>query len=201
MMMYKKESKNMKIFIIKYLKDYRFIFLVLGFLGFFGVKKFNEFHEKKNVVESTVNSSIQLNTEIDNLQLSSDTTINLASYLKSAPFSYKAIISLDGSCSVCLTTLQSWKEFIRKEQIGLDKVIFIVYDATPKQMDYTVKQMVDTPLKIFIDPHASYSTLNKITPLSPLKSVLVNDTMQIVSAGDLFEDKTVFTTFSKYLIR
>lgn len=128
-----------------------------------------------------------------------DTTYTLSNFLSKRDGKNIAIVMIDGGCSVCLQTLYNWKSFIADNHIKKDRIIFIGFGASIKQLNYSMKKVVNLDCEMFIDRSYLLGTLNKIGQDSDMKTLIIDKTQKILIQKDPFIDAKIKPQFVKLL--
>ncbi|HET9056671.1 MAG TPA: hypothetical protein VFN30_07480 [Chitinophagaceae bacterium] len=132
------------------------------------------------------------------INLVADTTITLNAFINTNPAKYRAIVVLDGSCSVCLETLMAWKRISDSLSISLKKIIFIGHNASKTELEYALQTSGDTNIPLFNDSFYLFGTKNKIQKGKP-QTFLVNNNWQILETGDPLSNPSMLNKYTQKL--
>ncbi|MCX2584740.1 hypothetical protein [Pedobacter sp. MR22-3] len=146
-----------------------------------------------------VSKKLRLNDSVLRLKNITDTNSILNSFLSKRNGKNIALVLIDGGCSVCLQTLFNWKSFIDENHIDKDRIVFIGYDASLKQLNYSMKKVVKLDCKMYIDNSYLLGTLNKIGQDSDLKTLIIDKAENILIQKDPFVDTKIKPQFVKLL--
>jgi hypothetical protein len=146
-----------------------------------------------------VSKKLRLNDSVLHLKNITDTTSILNSFLSKRNGKNIAVVLIDGGCSVCLQTLFNWKSFIDENHIEKDRIVFIGYDASLKQLNYSMKKVVNLDCEMYIDNSYLLGTLNKIGQDSDLKTLIIDKAENILIQKDPFVDTKIKPQFIKLL--
>jgi len=148
---------------------------------------------------STLSKKLKTDDKILQLQNISDTTSTLKTFLENQKGKNVAVVLIDGGCSVCLQTLFNWKIFIDENHLDKNRVVFIGYDASVKQLTYSMKKVVKLDCEMYVDNSYLLGTLNKIGQDSDLKTLIIDKSQNILIQKDPFVDPKIKPQFVKLL--
>ena len=148
---------------------------------------------------STFSKKLKTDDRILQLQNISDTTNKLSTFLSNQKGKNVAVVLVDGGCSVCLQTLFNWKIFIDENHLDKRRIVFIGYDASIKQLNYSMKKVVKLDCEMYVDNSFLLGTLNKIGQDSDLKTLIIDKSLNILIQKDPFVDQKIKPQFVKLL--